>query len=304
MAVIDRYRASGLAARLSYRHLGYALLAIGAGMVPWLVVLAVTLPGATHVPHWSTAWTGLDGLEAIGLATTGWLTLRRDPRRCLTAMATAALLLADAWFDITTSGTGGPLAEALIMAACAEIPAATVLSVLAYRGVISNQTQVPESSRTKPQRSAISLTSWKPRPLSSFPLASRQWGRPTWPSSMTSTCTYCPSSPWRTTTTVTAAASAACRTALVTSSQVSSSASIEAGWPSSAFLTKRRASGTSSARRANDRVSAIEPKWIALGARCLPIAVIGAPGISASAFVTTVRIYTVAQRRRNVTPLY
>jgi len=129
--------------RLSRRLLlGLGLLAVGVGMVPWLVVLAVTLPGATHVPHWSMAWTGLDALEAIGFAATGWLTLRRDPRRCLTAIATAALLLADAWFDVTTSGSGGALAVALIMAACAEIPAAVLLGVLAYRGL----TRGPDAS--------------------------------------------------------------------------------------------------------------------------------------------------------------
>lgn len=104
-------------------------------MVPWLVVLAMTLPGATRVPHWSMAWVGLDALEAIGLAVTGWLTLRGDPRRCLTATATAALLLADAWFDVTTSGSGGALIEAVVMALFAEIPAAAVLAVLAYRSM-------------------------------------------------------------------------------------------------------------------------------------------------------------------------
>lgn len=117
------------------RLLGLGLLACGIGMVPWLVVLAVTLPSGTHAPHWAMAWVGLDAAEAIGLAATGWLTLRRDPRRCLTAIATAALLLADAWFDVATSGSGGALAEALVMAMCAEIPVAALLVMLAYRGL-------------------------------------------------------------------------------------------------------------------------------------------------------------------------
>lgn len=141
MSVITDFRVVELPAvsrraRFSGRTLlGRGLLACGIGMVPWLVVLAVTLPSATHVPHWSMAWVGLDSGEAIGLAVTGWLTLRRDPRRCLTAIATAALLLADAWFDVTTSGSGGALAVALVMAACAEIPTAALLSVLAYRAL-------------------------------------------------------------------------------------------------------------------------------------------------------------------------
>jgi hypothetical protein len=117
------------------RHLGLGLLACGFGMVPWLFVLAATLPGTTRVPHWSMAWVGLDAMEAIGLASTGWLLRRGDPRRCLTAMATSALLITDAWFDVTTSGSGGALAEAVAMAVFAEIPMAVLCAVIAYRGL-------------------------------------------------------------------------------------------------------------------------------------------------------------------------
>src|ERR1700677_296244 len=46
----------------SQRFLGLGLLASGLGLVPWLAVLAVTLPSATRV-----AWVGLDSLEALGL---------------------------------------------------------------------------------------------------------------------------------------------------------------------------------------------------------------------------------------------
>jgi hypothetical protein len=117
------------------RHLGLGLLACGFGMVPWLFVLAATLPGTTRVPHWSMAWVGLDAMEAIGMASTGWLLRRGDRRRCLTAMATSALLITDGWFDVTTSGSGGALAEAIAMAVFAEIPMAIVCAVIAYRGL-------------------------------------------------------------------------------------------------------------------------------------------------------------------------
>jgi len=112
---------------------GLALLASGAGMVPWLTYLAITLPARTSVPHWSAAWVGLDVMEAIGLAATGWLVRRGDPRRCLAAAATAMLLVVDAWFDISTAGSG--LTEAVTMAACAELPMAVLCSVVACRAV-------------------------------------------------------------------------------------------------------------------------------------------------------------------------
>jgi hypothetical protein len=102
-------------------------------MVPWLTYLAIALPARASVTHWSAAWVGLDIMEAVGLAATGWLVRRGDPRRCLAAAATAMLLLADAWFDISTAGSG--LTQAVAMAACAELPMAALCSVVAYRAV-------------------------------------------------------------------------------------------------------------------------------------------------------------------------
>lgn len=42
------------------RLLSRALIAIGIGMVPWLVVLAATLPQTIRVSHWVVAWVGLE----------------------------------------------------------------------------------------------------------------------------------------------------------------------------------------------------------------------------------------------------
>ncbi|MFR0352586.1 hypothetical protein [Streptomyces sediminimaris] len=67
---------------------------------------ADALPAAPSVPRWSAARVGL---EALGLTATGALLLRRDPRHPLTAAATAALLIVDAWFDIVASARGAEL---------------------------------------------------------------------------------------------------------------------------------------------------------------------------------------------------
>lgn len=126
--------AAGLPRRRWRQRLpGLALLVSGAGMVPWLTYLAIALPARTSVAHWSAAWVGLDVMEATGLAATGWLVRRGDPRRCLAAAATAMLFVVDAWFDISTAGSG--VAEAVAMAACAELPMAALCSVVAYRAV-------------------------------------------------------------------------------------------------------------------------------------------------------------------------
>jgi hypothetical protein len=80
---------------------------------------------------------GLDAALAVGLAGTGLLRARRDPRHVLTAAATSALLLMDAWFDTMTAapGTETVTALALALALCAEVPLALVCARLAVQGV-------------------------------------------------------------------------------------------------------------------------------------------------------------------------
>jgi hypothetical protein len=113
--------------------LARALIAAGLAMIPWLFALAVQLPSTTRAQHWSTAWVGLDTMEALGLVTTGVLVRLRDERRCLAAAATATLLLVDAWFDVTTSAPGADHLMALLLAAFLEVPIASVCAVLAVR---------------------------------------------------------------------------------------------------------------------------------------------------------------------------
>jgi hypothetical protein len=118
--------------RPARRWPAYILVACGVALVPWLVVLALTLPSTASTPHWMAAWVGLDAMEAAGLVTTGLLTLRRHPLRVASAAATAMLLVVDAWFDVATS-TGSDLTVALLMAGTAELPLAATCAALAIR---------------------------------------------------------------------------------------------------------------------------------------------------------------------------
>ena len=88
------------------RRARLAALAVGGFLVPWCVVLSATLPRTAQAHHWSLAWTGLDGAEAIAALATAALLARDDSRACLTAAAGGALLLTDAWFDVCTSAPG------------------------------------------------------------------------------------------------------------------------------------------------------------------------------------------------------
>jgi hypothetical protein len=117
-------------ARARYRWPAYVLMGGGVLLLPWLVLLAVTLPTQT------LAWVGLDAMEAGGLIVTGLLVLRRHPLRAATAAMTATLLLVDAWFDITTS-TGSDLAVAVILAVLAELPLAALCATVAVSAAIT-----------------------------------------------------------------------------------------------------------------------------------------------------------------------
>ncbi len=64
---------------------------------------------------------------------TAWLLRRGDPRAALTATAGAALLLADAWFDVCTAAPGPGRLVALAEAGLAEVPLAAAGVWLAVR---------------------------------------------------------------------------------------------------------------------------------------------------------------------------
>jgi hypothetical protein len=133
--------------------LAAALTASGAALIPWLVGLAICLPASTRACNWSTAWAGLDALEALGLLGTGVLLIRRDARYRLTAAATTTLLLADAWFDVMTSAPGPSRMLAIAMALVVELPVAAVCAALAARGYRDR----PDPDFAAPAHSKLSI---------------------------------------------------------------------------------------------------------------------------------------------------
>jgi hypothetical protein len=98
-------------------------------LVPWTAGIATRLPHSAVARHWNTAWAGLDLAIMAGLALTSWLGRRRDRRVGLAATATTTLMCADAWFDLCTTATGGPLAAAVAEAA-AELAVAGVCLII------------------------------------------------------------------------------------------------------------------------------------------------------------------------------
>jgi hypothetical protein len=119
--------------RPEHNWLGRGVLIAGLAMIPWVFILACSLPPTMRAAHWPAAWAGLDAAEAIGLMTTGVAMIGRDSWLCLPAAVTSTLLVIDAWFDITTSAPGRAATAAIALAVFPELPMAGLCAVLAIR---------------------------------------------------------------------------------------------------------------------------------------------------------------------------
>jgi hypothetical protein len=106
---------------------------VAAVLLPWCLILAATLPATYQASHWKLAWIGLDCATAVAAGLTAYFLHTRNSRAVLTAMAAGTLLLADAWFDVSTAAPGFDhtlsLAEALLL----ELPLALCAFLLASR---------------------------------------------------------------------------------------------------------------------------------------------------------------------------
>lgn len=97
------------------------------------VALWWLLPADTAVDHWSLAWAGFDLGLAVLAVVTAVLLHRGDPRAVLALTAGAALLVCDAWFDVTTATTTSATWLAGVEAVLVELPLAALALRLAVR---------------------------------------------------------------------------------------------------------------------------------------------------------------------------
>jgi hypothetical protein len=115
------------------RRLPALLLILATGVVGWSVWLAATLSSRHVATHWELTWTGFDGLLAAALVATAVAVACRHRLAGTAATTAAALLVADAWFDVTTASPGGDRLGAILLAACAELPIAALLLWISLR---------------------------------------------------------------------------------------------------------------------------------------------------------------------------
>jgi hypothetical protein len=76
-------------------------MACVAALIPWTIFLAVSLPDQYRAHHWRLTWAGFDGLLLFAMSLTVYLAWRRRQAVIPASIATATLLVCDAWFDIS-----------------------------------------------------------------------------------------------------------------------------------------------------------------------------------------------------------
>ena len=99
-----RHRELLAAVRVRSRRAALLYAAAAVLLIPWTVYLAVTLPRRDIDTHYRGAWVGFDILLVTAIVLTAYYAFRMDARVQLPAMATATLLVVDAWFDVMTAG--------------------------------------------------------------------------------------------------------------------------------------------------------------------------------------------------------
>ena len=132
------------------RHFIEMLAVCALGLVAWTVMLGLTLPTDYRVHAWRTTWVGFDVLLLGALAATAVLAWRRHRAALMTSVATAVLLVCDAWFDVSLDfGTPAIWASAAL-AVFVELPIAAFLLRRVYRLIQLKLAALQQVERSEP----------------------------------------------------------------------------------------------------------------------------------------------------------
>jgi hypothetical protein len=119
---------------------------VAVALVPWSIALTMQLPAHHVARHWDVAWAGFDAGMAVVLIATVVAAVRRSGWLTGLAMAAAAMLVCDAWFDVVTSAPDErwvAVASALVV----ELPLAVVCVLVSRSAVYSPATSRRRNTR-------------------------------------------------------------------------------------------------------------------------------------------------------------
>jgi len=123
------------------------------GLIPWVIVLAVTLPKHYIAGHWTLTWVGFDLGLLTSLGLTSYFAWRRRQAVIALAFISAAILTCDAWSDITTSSGTVDVVVAIVFAVLVELPLACMLFAVAHQLLAAATAQARRSDRGSPMPS-------------------------------------------------------------------------------------------------------------------------------------------------------
>ncbi len=112
--------------RTAPRWVAPVFSAAAIAIVPWIIFLGFALPERSTDQHYNLAWVGFDVLLLFALARTALFAWKGRRQVQLPAVATATLLLVDAWFDVMTSDGTWAVTQALLFAFLLELPLAAM----------------------------------------------------------------------------------------------------------------------------------------------------------------------------------
>src|SRR5580704_13340061 len=110
------------------RRLGLLILtACCIGLVGWIAILLLTLPGHYTSTDWQTVWVGLDIAELLAFAATAWAAWHERQVVIFLMIITGTLLVCDAWFDVTLSYGSSDFTASILSAVLVELPLAFLM---------------------------------------------------------------------------------------------------------------------------------------------------------------------------------
>ena len=115
------------------RRVGFVLTIGGAVLlIPWIAVLATTLPDHHSAHQWRLVWSGFDVALTLAFASTAYLGWRRRQITITALTVLGVLLMCDVWFDVTLSWGSSEQTASIITAIFVEIPVAVIALWLAH----------------------------------------------------------------------------------------------------------------------------------------------------------------------------
>lgn len=134
------------------RWVAPAFVVLGLGLVPWVIVLAITLPARHGTYHYDVAWTGFDVALAGALLATAVGAARRATWLQGSAAVAATLLVSDAWFDVLSATSPDEVAMAAALAAFVELPVAAMCIFVSRHA---------EETADRARRLAVAARRWR-----------------------------------------------------------------------------------------------------------------------------------------------